>query len=52
MPLAFYSLATLALHKDGSSYGIFLALMRRHGFLLHASSNLKSIGSTEGNCDK
>ena len=52
MPLAFYSLATLALHKDGPSYGIFLALMRRHGFFLHASSNLKSIGSTEGNCDK
>ena len=52
MPLAFYSLATLALHKDGPSYGIFLALMRHHGFFLHASSNLKSIGSTEGNCDK
>lgn len=52
MPLAFYSLATVSLHKDGPSYGIFLALMRRHGFFLHASSNLKSIGNTEGNCDK
>ena len=52
LPLTFYTLATVALHKDGPSYGIFLALMRRHGFFLHASSNLKSIGSTEGNCDK
>ena len=52
MPLSLYTLATVALHKDGPSYGVFLALMRRHGFFLHASSNLKSIGSTEGNCDK
>ena len=52
LPLSFYTLATVALHKGGPSYGIFLALMRRHGFFLHASSNLKSIGSTEGNCDK
>lgn len=26
--------------------------MRRHGFFIHASSNLKSIGSTEGTCNK
>ena len=52
MPLRLYALATLALHEDGPSYGIFFALMHRHGFFLHASSSLKSIGSTEGNCDK
>lgn len=52
MPLRLYALATLALHEDGPSYGIFFAMMHRHGFFLHASSNLKSIGSTVGNCDK
>ena len=52
MPLRLYTLATLALHKDGPSYGIFFALMHRHGFFLHASGNLKSIGNTVDNCDK
>lgn len=52
MPLALYTLATLSLHEDGPSYGLFFALMRRHGFFIHASSNLKSIGSTEGTCNK
>ena len=27
-------------------------MMHRHGFFLHASSDFKSIGKTEGNCDK
>lgn len=27
-------------------------MIRRHGFFLHASSDFKSIGKTEGNCDK
>ena len=45
MPLALYTLATLSLHEDGPSYGLFFALMHRHGFFIHASSNLKSIGS-------
>lgn len=52
MPLSIYALATIALHQDGPSYGIFFAMMRRHGFFLHASSDFKSIGKTEGNCDK
>ena len=52
MPLSIYTLATIALHQDGPSYGIFFAMMRRHGFFLHASSDFKSIGKTEGNCDK
>lgn len=52
MPLSIYTLATIALHQDGPSYGIFVAMMRRHGFFLHASSDFKSIGKTEGNCDK
>ena len=27
-------------------------MIRRHGFFLHANSDFKSIGKTEGNCDK
>ena len=52
LPLSFHPLATIALHQDGPSYGIFFAMMRRHGFYLHASSDFKSIGKTEGNCKK
>ena len=52
MPLSIYTLATVALHQDGPSYGIFFAMMKRHGFFLHASSNLRTIGNTEGNCQK
>lgn len=52
MALSIYALATIALHQDGTSYGIFFAMMHRHGFFLHASSDFKSIGKTEGNCDK
>lgn len=52
MPLAFHALATLSLHKDGPSYGLFLALMRRHGFFIHATSNLRTTGSTMGSCDQ
>lgn len=52
MPLSIYALATIALHQDGPSYGIFFAMLHRHGFFLHASSDFKSIGKTEGNCDK
>ena len=52
MPLSIYTLATVSLHQDGPSYGVFLAMMHRHGFFLHASSDLRNIGKTEGNCDK
>ncbi len=52
MPLAIYTLATIAQHKDGPSYGVMFALMHRHGFFVHASSDLRSIGNTMGNCDK
>lgn len=52
MALSIYALATIALHQDGPSYGIFFAMLHRHGFFLHASSDFKSIGKTEGNCDK
>lgn len=50
MPLSIHALATVALHEDGPSYGIMLAMMRRHGFYIHASSNLKTTGTTTGTC--
>lgn len=52
MPLSIYALATISFHQDGPSYGLFFAMMHRHGFFLHASSDLRSIGKTEGDCDK
>lgn len=52
MPLRFYTLATIALHEDSPSYGIFFALMRRHGLFVHASGDLCTTGSTIGHCDK
>ena len=52
MPLSIYTLATVALHQDGPSYGIFFAMMKRHGFFLHASSDFRAIGNTDGNCQK
>ena len=52
MPLAIYTLATIALHEDDPSYGLFFALMHRHGFFIHASTDLKGIGSTVGNCQE
>ena len=52
MPLAIYTLATLSLHEDGPSWGVMFAMMHRHGFFLHATSDLKSIGNTTGNCSK
>lgn len=52
MPLRLYTLATIALHENGPSYGVMFALMRRHGFFVHASSDLHTTGSTNGNCDK
>lgn len=52
VPLSIYTMATVNIHQDGPSFGIFLAMMRRHGFFVHASSDFKSIGSTTGTCQK
>lgn len=52
MPLSIYTLATIALHQDGPSYGIFFALMKQHGFFIHASSDFRNLGNTEGDCLK
>ena len=52
VPLTFHTLATVAMHKEGPSYGLFFAMMRRNGFFLHYSSNMKSLGNTIGSCNK
>lgn len=52
LPMAFHALLTVALHQNGPSWGIMLAMMRRHGMFVHVSSNLRSIGNTRFTCDK
>jgi len=51
-PLKLHATLTVALHEHGPSYGMMLALMRRHGFFIHAQSNLRSTGETTAACDK
>lgn len=52
MPLRLYTLATISLHEDGPSYGVMFAMMRRHGFFVHASSDFHTTGTTIGHSDK
>lgn len=52
IPLHAYALVTASLHTDGPSWGVMLALMRRMGGYLHASTNLCSAPSAIGTCDK
>ena len=52
LPLSLYALATIGAHDNGPSYGVFFAMMRRHGFFVHASTDFCSIGSTRGSCTK
>ncbi len=51
-PLAAHALLTLSLHEGGPSYGIMLALMRRHGVFVCAAYNIHSAVSTAYTCDK
>lgn len=52
IPLHAYALVTASLHTDGPSWGVMLALMRRTGGYLHASTNLHSAPSAIGTCNK
>lgn len=52
LPLSLYALATIGAHDNGPSYGVFFAMMRRHGFFVHASTDFGSIGKTNGSCSK
>lgn len=52
LPLRLSTLLTVSMHNNGPSWGVMVALMRRHGFFVHASADLRSIGSTVTTCDK
>lgn len=52
LPVQAYALMTAALHTDGPSWGLMLALMRRTGGYLHASTNLHGVPPATGTCSK
>ncbi len=43
---------TLQVNGNGTTKGIFLALMRRHGLFLHGGSMLSKTGDTRFDCDE
>lgn len=51
MPLRAYALLTAAVHEGGPSWGLMLALMRRHGGYVHVGTNLRSAPDAVGSCD-
>jgi len=51
VPLSFDCLATIGFHENGTSWGLMLLLMRRHGFFVHAQTDFRSIGNTSSTCD-
>ena len=52
LPTTFHALLTISMHRNGPSWGIMLAAMRRHGLFVHVSSDLRSIGDTRLACDE
>lgn len=51
-PLSTYVMLTASMHTDGPSWGIMAMMVWRHGFFIHASSDLHTTGSTRLTCDK
>lgn len=52
LPLTTHMLLTSAFHKDGPSFGLMFAMLRRFGFFVHGQTDFHSIGSTAYTCDK
>lgn len=52
VPLSSYILLTAAMHTDGPSWGIMAMMVWRHGFYIHASSDLGSTSSTRLTCNE
>lgn len=52
MPLAFHALFTVSVHEHGPSWGLMLAVLRRHGAFVHAQSDMRSVGKTVETCDR
>lgn len=51
-PWAAFGLITVSVHEHGPSFGVMLALRRRHGFYIHGQTDLRRIGSTVATSDK
>ena len=51
-PLSISIMATATMHRNGPSWGIMVAIMRRHGLYMHARSDLRAIGGTVATSDK
>lgn len=52
VPLSTHILLTSSFHTDGPSWGIMFMMVWRHGFFVHATSDLHSVGNTRLTCDK
>ena len=52
LPLAIHTLFTASLHENGPSWGLMVAIMRRHGIFVHATTDFKSTGDTRMTCDE
>lgn len=52
LPLSASGLLTVAAHTNGPSWGVMLAMLRRHGLFVHAQCDFGSIGETTVECDK
>lgn len=50
-PLTMHAMLTVSVHSNGPSWGVMLALLRKHGFFIHAQGDLRSIGKTVQSCD-
>lgn len=52
LPWRMHGLLTVSLHDRGPSWGIMFAMLRRHGFFVHAQSDLRRLGTTPYTCDR
>lgn len=49
-PLSIHTLATVSFLDNATSYGIMLGVMRKNGAFIHATTDLRTVPSTEGEC--
>lgn len=47
-----YAMFTASMHVDGPSWGVMLALMRRHGVYVHSSTNFRLSTKSLGVCSR
>lgn len=49
---AYHIIPTISLHENGPSWGVMIAMMRRHGLFAHAATDFRGTGNTAQTCDK